>query len=176
MKSVPSNLSNLKNKVHKLDVDKLIPVLVDLSKLIHVVKKDYVKKDVYNVKIKNIDDKIPDTTNLATTAALIAKVNEVKIKIPSITNLDTTTALTAVENKIPNVSNLVKKADYNTKVSEIKNKITPDHGHDKYITRQELNKLAAENYTARLAQVNLVSKNDIANFVKKKGFDNKLKI
>ena len=29
MENVPSNLSNLKSKVDKLDVDKLVPVLVD---------------------------------------------------------------------------------------------------------------------------------------------------
>ena len=96
-------------------------------------------------------------------------------KIPSITNLATTTALTAVENKISNLGNLVKKSDYNTKISEIKNKITINHNHDKYITTQEFNKLRAENFTARLAQVNLASKSDIANFVKKTDFDNKLK-
>ena len=32
-----------------------------------------------------------------------------------------------------------------------------------------------ENFTARLKQANLVSKNDIANFVKETDFDNKLK-
>ena len=39
-------------------------------------------------------------TNLATTAALNAKINEVKGEIPNITKLASTTALTAVENKI----------------------------------------------------------------------------
>ena len=56
MKNVLSNLSNLKSKVYKLDVDKLVPVPVDLSKLSDVVKNDVVKKDVYNAKIKNIED------------------------------------------------------------------------------------------------------------------------
>ena len=56
------------------------------------------KKDVYNAKIKNTDDEIPDITNLATTTALNAKINEVIKKIPNITNLATTNALTAVEN------------------------------------------------------------------------------
>ena len=37
LKNVPTNLSNLKSKVDKLDVDKLVPVLVDLSKLSNVV-------------------------------------------------------------------------------------------------------------------------------------------
>ena len=71
-------LSNLKSKVDKLDVDKLVPLPVDLSKLGDVVKNDVVKKDVYNAKIKNIEDKIPDITNLANTTALNAKINEVK--------------------------------------------------------------------------------------------------
>ena len=114
-------------------------------------------------------------TNSATNTSLDSKINEVKGEIPNITNLVTTTAFTAVENKIPNVSNLVKKTNYNTKISEIENKITTDHDHDKYITTQEFNKLTSEKFTARLAQANLASKNDIANFVKKTDFDNKLK-
>ena len=44
LKNVPSNLSNLKSKVNKLDVNKLVPVSVDLSKLSDVVKIDVVKK------------------------------------------------------------------------------------------------------------------------------------
>ena len=38
------NLNNLKRKVDKLDVDKLVHVAVDLSKLSDVVKNDIVKK------------------------------------------------------------------------------------------------------------------------------------
>ena len=55
--------------------------------------------------MSEVKGKIPSFTNLATTAALDAKIKEVKGKIPSITNLITTTALTAVENKRTNVSN-----------------------------------------------------------------------
>ena len=88
------------------------------------------KKDVHN----DIEDKIPDITNLATNASRNTKINKIKAVIPNIANLATTTALTAVENKITIVSNLVKKkTDYNTKISEIENKTT-DHDHDKYIT------------------------------------------
>ena len=65
----------MKSKVDKLDVDKLAPVPVDLSKLSDVVENDVVKKDVYNAKIKNIEDKIPDITNLATNSSLNAKIN-----------------------------------------------------------------------------------------------------
>ena len=66
MKNVPTNLNNLKSKVDKLDADKLVFVPFDLSKLSNVVKNNVVKKDVYSAKIKNIEDKIPDITNLAT--------------------------------------------------------------------------------------------------------------
>ena len=80
MKHVATNLINLKGKVDKLDVDKLIPVPVGLSKLSDLVKNDVVKKDLYNAKIKNIKGKIPDITNLAITTniALNANINEVK--------------------------------------------------------------------------------------------------
>ena len=65
----------MKSKLDKVDVDKLVPVPIDLSKLSDVIKNDVVEKDVYNAKIKNIDDKIPDITNLATNASLNAKIN-----------------------------------------------------------------------------------------------------
>ena len=103
-----------------------------------MVTNDVIKNDVYNVPIKNIEDKIPDIINLATNVFLNAKLNEVKCEISNITNSATTTALTAVESKIPNVSNLVKKSDYNTKISKIKNQVTTDHDHDKAITTQNL--------------------------------------
>ena len=51
-----------------------------------------------------------------------------------------------------------------------------DHDHgNKYITTQEFNKLTAEKFAAGLAQENLESKNDIANLVEKRDFDDKLK-
>ena len=59
---------------------------VGLIKLSDVVKNEVVKKDVFDAKIKNNEDKIPDITNLATNIAL-----------------------TGVGNKRPNVSHLVKK-------------------------------------------------------------------
>ena len=49
-KNIPSNLSNFKNKVGKLDIDKLASTPVDLSTLRDVLKNDGVKKDVYDAK------------------------------------------------------------------------------------------------------------------------------
>ena len=66
MKNVITNLNNLKSKVDKLDLDKLVPVPLDFSNLIDLVKSDVAKKYVYNAKIKNIEDKILDITILST--------------------------------------------------------------------------------------------------------------
>ena len=77
-------------------------------------------------------------------------------------------------NEILSVSNLVKKTDYNTKINKIEKKIT-DHNHDKYITTPEFNRFTAEIFYLRLKRTNIASKGDIANFVKKTDFDNKLK-
>ena len=89
----------MKSKTDKLDVDKLVFFPVDLSKLSDVVKNYVVKKDVYNAKIKNIEDKIPDITNLATNTTLDARIYEVRKEMPSITNLTSTTALTTLKIK-----------------------------------------------------------------------------
>ena len=128
-----------------------------------------------NAKINEVKVKILNITNLATNASLNAKINEVKGKIPNTKNLATTSILIAVENEIPNVSNLVREIYYNTKIREIENKITTDHDLDKYTTTQTFVKLILKNYTARLKSTTLTSKNDIAKFVIKTNFDEKLK-
>ena len=177
----------LKAEVDKLDINKLLPIPVDLSKLSDVVKNDVVKKTEYikfvtkvdNIdttnfvkknkyenggsdfedKISEIDKKIPDV-NLVKKTDFNTKVTEIEGKIPRITGLATNSELTAVENKIPNVSSLVKKTDYNTKISDIEKKIT-DHNNEKYITTPEFNIMAADVFNARLAaQTNLIRKQD----------------
>ena len=42
--ALKTNVAILKNKVDKQDIDKLVPVPVDLSKLSDVVKSDFIKK------------------------------------------------------------------------------------------------------------------------------------
>ena len=68
-----SNSSNFKGKADKLDVDKLVPVPVDLSKLSELIRNYVVRKDVSNAKIKNIEDKIPDITKSAAMLLLMLK-------------------------------------------------------------------------------------------------------
>ena len=56
--ALKTNLAGLKTEVDKLDIDKLVLVLVDLSKLIADVKNDVFKKAVYNklvAKVNNTD-------------------------------------------------------------------------------------------------------------------------
>ena len=55
---------------------------------------------------------------------------------------------------------LVTKTNYNAKISEIEKNVS-DHNHDKYIPTPEFSKLAAENFKARLAQANLITKTDL---------------
>ena len=57
-----TNLASLKNKVHKIDADKLKTVVpVDLAKLSNVVKNDAVKNTEYNTLKTKVDS--IDTTN-----------------------------------------------------------------------------------------------------------------
>ena len=120
-KNLPNELNNLKSKIDKLDVDKLIPVPVDLSRLSDVVKSDVFKKDLYKAKIKYIEDKIPDVSNLVIKASLNSKINEIKVEIPNIPNLATNAVLNAkineIKGKILNITNLVINASLNTKFS-----------------------------------------------------------
>ena len=100
--ALKTNLANLKTEVDKLDIDKLVPVPTDLSKLSNVVKNDVVKKADYNklvTKVDNID-----------TSGFVLK-----------TKYDTDKS--ELENKIPDTSGLVKKTDYNTKITDIEGKI-----------------------------------------------------
>ena len=56
--ALKANLANLKTEVDKLDIDKLVPIPVDLSKLSDEVKNDVAKKDVYDklvAKVNNIN-------------------------------------------------------------------------------------------------------------------------
>ena len=127
--ALKSNLASLKTEVNKLDIDKLVPVTVDLSKLSDV-KSDVVKKTVYDklvAKVNSIDtsrfvlktkydkdkseieNRIPDTSGHNKKTDYNAKITGIEGKIPSISGLASNAAITLVENEIPNISSLVKK-------------------------------------------------------------------
>ena len=180
--ALKSNWGSLKPEVEKLDIDKLVPVLVDLSKLSDVVKMTLLKKmnDKLVEKVNNIDisglvpktkydadksdleKKVPDTSGLVKKTDCNTKSTEIEKKIPSISGLASNSTLTALEDKIPNVSNLVKKkTDYDTKITETEKK--------NLLIMIMINILLPQNltvFTSRLAQADLITKT---------GFDEKLK-
>ena len=174
--SLKINLANLKTEVDKLDIDKLAPVPVDLSKLSDVVKYDVAKKTVYDklvAKVDNIDtnefvlktqyntDKTELEKKISNVTDFVkqVKLTELENKIRDISNLAAKAVLTAVEIKIPDVGNLVKKTGYNAKITEIEYKLH-NHNHYKYITTAEFNTSADDVFNARLAQTNLITKTD----------------
>ena len=55
MKNIVTNLSNLKSKEDKLDVDNLVPFLAHLSKLSDVVKNYGVNKTEYYELVKKFN-------------------------------------------------------------------------------------------------------------------------
>ena len=77
------NLASLKTEGDKLDIDKLVPAPVDLSKLSDVVKKDVVKKTVY--------DKLVVKVNSINTSRFVLKIKYNRDK-------------SEIENKIPDTS------------------------------------------------------------------------
>ena len=91
--ALKTNLASLKTEVDKLDIDKLIPIPVDLSKLSDVVKNDVVKKTVYD--------------------KLVAKVNNIDTS-DFVLKTKYQTDKTELEKKIPDVNDFVKK----TKLTE----------------------------------------------------------
>ena len=71
--SLKTNLADLKTEADKLDIDKLAPIPVDLSKLSDLVKNDVVKKAVY--------DKLPAQLNNIATSDFVLKTKYQKGKI-----------------------------------------------------------------------------------------------
>ena len=102
--ALKTNLANLKTEVDKLDIDKLVPAPVDLSKLSDVVKHDVVKKDLHDKLVAKVD--------IIDASGFVLK-----------TKYDTDKS--ELENRIPDTSGLVKKTDYDAKITEIEGKI-PD--------------------------------------------------
>ena len=146
--ALKSNLAGLKTEIDKLDINKLVLVPFDLSKLSNVVKNDVVKKTIYDklvAKVNSIDTsafvlktkydtdktelekKISDVTDFITKEI---KLTELENKILDASSLATKTALNAVKNKIPSVSSLVQKTDYNTKISELEKKLADQNHKD----------------------------------------------
>ena len=90
-----TNVASLKTEVDKLDIDKLVPVPVDFSKLSDVVRNDAVKKTEYNKLDTKVDN--TDTTNFVKKNKYEKGGSDFECKINKI------------DKKISNVTSLVKK-------------------------------------------------------------------
>ena len=152
--ALKTNLANLKTELDKLDIDKLVPVPTDLSKLSNIVKNDVINKADYGKLVTKVDN--IDTNGLVKKTEYNTKIPEIEGKIPDTSDL---VKKTDYNTKITDISNLVKKTDYNTKIIDIENKLN-NHDHDKYINTSEFNKLAVDVFNARIAQANLITKAD----------------
>ena len=86
--ALKSNLACLKTEVDKLDIDKLVPISVDLGKLSDLIKNDAVKKAVY--------DKLVEKVNNIDTSRFVLKIKNDLDKVE-------------LENKIPDTIEVVKK-------------------------------------------------------------------
>ena len=86
--ALKTNLASLKTEVEKLDIDKLVPVPADLSKLSDVVKNDVAKKPLY--------DKLAATVNNIDTNTFVLKTKYQTDKVE-------------LEKKIPDTTDFVKK-------------------------------------------------------------------
>ena len=161
--ALKTTLANLKSEVDKLDIDKLVLIPVDLSKLTDAVNNDVVKKTKYiklvtkvdntdttnfvsrtkyekdrsdfEDKISKVDEKNQDVSDLIKKTDLNAKITDVENKIPSITS-----ALTSVENKIPDVSSLATKTDFDAKLKGISDRVSSNKSKH-LLVENELKKL-----------------------------------
>ena len=131
--ALKANLANLKTELDKLDIDQLVPVPDDVSKLSNVLTNEVLKKTDYNAKITEIENKISDISNLVTK-----------------------TALTSIENKIPNIggldiSTLIKNSGYDTKISEIEKKYVSKTGFDSKLA--QANEITKRNFDSKIIEL-----------------------
>ena len=80
-----SNLVSLNTEVNILDIDKLIPELVDLSKLNDAVKTDVIKRTVYDKSVTKLNN--IDTTGFALKNKYDTDKSNLEKKIPDISKL-----------------------------------------------------------------------------------------
>ena len=78
-----------------MDIEKLAPVPVDLSKLRDVVKNDVVKKTVYDKLVAKVDN--IDTSDFVLKTKYQTDKTELEKKIPDVTDFVKKTKLTELE-------------------------------------------------------------------------------
>ena len=133
-------VNSLKSKLHKLDVDKLVSVPVDVSKLRNV-KSDVVKKIEYNELVKKVNNiSTTDTSNLVKKTDYDTKISEIENKITTdhstyiiiqefnkLTSENFAARLTqanlASKTDILDITDLLKKIDFDNKLISFNKRI-----------------------------------------------------
>ena len=128
-----TNLSALKTKVDKIDIDKLKTVPDDLAKLSTVVKNEVVKTNDFSA-----NDYVKKTKFSSDINSLNDKIEKVEKKISDVSSLETKTNVTMLVKNLDNridglkIKDYAKKtslsgymltSDFNTKSTELQNKI-----------------------------------------------------
>ena len=198
--ALKTNLASLKGDVHKLDIDKLIPVPNYLDKLSNKVENDlkaktdfntlktkvddidlnkYILKTKYDSEVGDLKLKIPDISGLLETSVFNSKITEIegkittaRSKIPDISGLASKKELTNVENKIPDIKNLVNK----TELTAVENKIPDVNGFvEKTNHATEISGIKTDyvTNTALTSRLNYLKTTNISDEIKK--VDDKVK-
>ena len=107
-----TNLSALKIKVDKIDIDKLKTVPDDLAKLSHVVKNEVVKKTDFSA-----DNYVTRTKFSTDTNSLDDKIDKVNKKIPNVSGLATKSSVTILIKNLDDRIDKLKINDYAEKTS-----------------------------------------------------------
>ena len=107
-----TNLSALKTKVDKIDLDKLKTVPDDLAKLSNVVKNEVVKKTDFSA-----DDYVKKTKFSGDINSLDDKIDKVEKKIPDVSSLETKKNVTTLVKNFNNRIDGLKRKDYVKKTS-----------------------------------------------------------
>ena len=120
--ALKTNLANLKTEFDKLDIDKLAPVPVDLSKLSDVVKIPDVSSLATKTALTEVENKIPSVSSLVKKTDYDTKISELEKKLTDhnhdkyITTPEFNTLAASVFNARLSQANLITKTDFDAKL------------------------------------------------------------
>ena len=104
---------------------------------------------------------IADISRLAKRTDYNVKISEIENKIPSSSGLATTATLTAIENKIPDVSSLVKKTVYDWKILYIESEYITTAAYNNFTKYIVANNIKNKNLVHKPAIAGFINNADL---------------